>query len=239
MNHKFWSPGADGFLRYNYGRRPVSWIASAQCRSVRSIYQRAAILGLGKPAPKWEPGLDAELIRLNGEGNSDTEIARRLGYERHTVSKYRKRLELPDQGKGPQARAAVSAGVRKQLDRLGIPTMSQLRVESWRKLARDHGWPDTINGRAVNRRHIQILDALWEHGPQTRQQIAERTGTVWKGSRHTFKSKKRPGGSYLAELTRARLVVRLGKAVQGLGKGRSVNLYALALDVEREKCRAE
>jgi hypothetical protein len=239
MTRKVWSPGADGFLRHNYGRHPASWIARAMCRTAKSIYQRADLLGLTQGhAPLWSADEDARLVELNAAGNSDTEIARLMSRERHTITKHRHRLGLPDQSKGPQARAAVAAGVRRQLDRLGIATMNQLRVESWRKLAREHGWPDTINGRTVCHRHIQILDALWGHGPQTREQLAERIGLPWHGSRHTFKTKGRVGGSYLAELAHAGLVMRLGKIIAGQGKGHSVNLYALALDVEKGETHA-
>lgn len=172
-----------------------------------------------------------DLIRMNAEGISDSEIARRTGYDRHTIGKHRRRLGLPDQSKGTQARAAIAAGVKRQLLRLGIPALSQLRVEAWRKSARDLGWPETIDGRPVNRRELAILEAFRLRGPMTRIQLAESIGMEWLGSRRSMKCRGR-GGSYLAGLMRAGIVVSLGRAMKGEGKG-STTIYSLALEVER------
>lgn len=232
LSRRRFTPADVAFLREHYGTMPARELARRLGRSVTVVYQKADKLGLCEERKRWDPSLGEQLRRLNAEGNSDTEVARILGFERHTVTRHRKRLGLPDQSYGPQSRASLRAGVRRQLDRLGIASMNQLRVESWRKLARERGWPDEVCGRKVCHRHVQILEALWHRGPQTRQQIAEAIGMPWKGSSKSLVSNDK-GGSYLAALMRAGLVVSLGRVARGQGRGKSVQLYSLAMDVER------
>jgi DNA-binding CsgD family transcriptional regulator len=222
----------DAYLREHYGQRTAREIARHLKRRVRGIHGRAVKLGLSKPSPRWDRALDAQLRALNAAGDSDTEIGRKLGWERHTIQRHRRRLGLPDMARGPQFRRAIAAGTKRQLDRMGISSLAQLRLSTWRRMAIDRGWPDVVNGRPVCHRHVQILDALWTHGPATRRQLAERIGVPWKGPKKTLTSNGE-GGSYLAELMRAGLVVNLGRCVGGNGRGRNVCLYALDVSVEK------
>jgi len=228
-----WTPEEDDVVRQHYRTISAAAIAAELGRTKRMVYMRARNLEVACPQKGWTPEMDARLTELNGQGVSDTEVARRLGYDRHHITRRRRALGLPDQSHGLQARKAVSAGVKRQLERLGIPRLTDLRMDSWRRLAAERGWPEVVNGRRVCRRHIAILDTLYLHGPQTRQQIAERIGwRVDRGQRHLLKSNG-GGGSYLAELMRAGLVMDLGRCVQMGGRGRNVHLYGLDMAIEK------
>jgi hypothetical protein len=235
MTRRFWTTAEDEFVAANYERSSATEIGKRINRSTRAVYNRAILLGLTGERRAWTDADDAELKRLNAEGWSDTQVGVRMRRERHIVSAYRKRLGLPSHAYGEKAIESVRAGVRKQLDRLGVRDMARLRLASWAERARQRGWPDRINGRPINLRFVEILDLLYEHGPQTRRGIAERLDMKTQNQRKLLNSRGK-GGSYLAELMRAGLVANLGKIVKGQGKGRSVNLYCLSLDVERGRC---
>ncbi len=230
---RYWMSDEREYLKQHYGTVPAKQIAAALHRGLAGVYMQARNMGLSDSRKGWTPAADAALTQLNRQGVSDTEIARQLGFDRHHVTRRRQSWGLPDQSRGPQARAAVRKGVRRQLDRLGVPALNQLRVHSWRKQAAERGWPATICGRTVNRRHVQILDLLWDRGPQTKIQIAEAIGArVFPTSRKTLVSNDK-GGSYLGALMRAGLVITLGRIVGGNGQGRNVHLYALDPSIEK------
>lgn len=229
---RVWSAAECAELRRLYREEPTAELAARLGRPVGQVHRKAVHLGISARVPHWRPELDAELARLNAAGESDAAIGRVLGYSRHCVGRHRRRLGLPDRSSGPQARRAVSEGVRRQLGRLGLPSLAALRLDTWRRQAVARGWPETINGHPISPRYVQILDALYEHGPQTKRQLAERIGWGWKGSRRTLASNG-GGGSYLAELIRDGLVVNLGRCVYQGGKGRNSCLYALDMSVER------
>jgi len=66
----------------------------------------------------------------------------------------------------------------------------------------------------------------------TRRQLAAAIGMPWKGSRKSLCGNG-PGGSYLATLMRRGLVVVQKRAVKASGKGKSVDLYMIPLQVKR------
>lgn len=230
---RLWTDAESRLLRRRYRADGPAALAKRLRRSVRSVYQQAAKLGLSEPTPRWSADDEAVLRAMNADGFSDIDVAARLGRDRHMVGRHRKRLGLPGHAYGERTKGKIRDGVRRQLDRLGVASMDQLRVDSWRRKAIAAGWPTTVNGRAVCRRHFQVLELLWAHGPQTRESIAAAIGaTVHANQRKTLASNGK-GGSYLAELMRAGLVVALGRVVTGKGKGRSVQLYALDLSVQK------
>jgi hypothetical protein len=229
------TPDEDAYLRAHY--RPgvagvAAGIGKALDRPVGSVHHRASTLGLQRRNFVWTAASIETLRTLNAAGESDTQIATALGAERHVVSKRRRGMGLRSMANGPRARLRIAEAARRQCERYGIPDVSHLRNAIWMANALDRGWPTEINGRRAGPRIVQILDALHDHGPHTRQQLCERIGMPWRGSRDSMVSNGR-GGSYLAELMRAGLVVCLGRQVVGKGKGKSVNLYALAPNVER------
>lgn len=170
-----------------------------------------------------------ELVRQrNAAGYSDAEIAAEIGCERHTVHDWRKRLGLAPAGNSARRRARVAEKTRAQLDRAGLPTIGHLRREAFRRWAVAQGWPADTPPRGV-----QILNAIWARGPMTRRELSDALGLPWKGSRKSLSATRLPGGSYLAVLMRAGLVVSLGRAVSGFGKGKNRTLYSLAEGVQR------
>lgn len=230
---RLWDDETDAVIRALYHRETADAIAARIGRTKTQVYRRAVKLGVSRSIFALSPEEDEQIRRLNADGWSDAHVAGHLRRDRHAVSLRRRRLGLPSQAKGPRTIELVRKRTREQLDKAGLRTLEQLRIETWAKRAAERGWPTTINGRNVNPRHVAILDLLYERGPQTRRAIAEVIGMRTDFHQSKVLHSMGPGGSYLAELMRAGLVVDLGRIVQVGGKGRNVHLYALSLDVER------
>jgi hypothetical protein len=132
-------------------------------------------------------------------------------------------------------RQKVAEKTRQQLQRAGLPSIGHLRVEAFKKYARDHGWPEDLQVREV-----QILNAMWDRGPMTRREIAAAIGMPWKGTRKSLMG-NRIGGSYLATLMRRGMVVNLGRIVKHpdagkggrAGQGKNCCVYSLSPTVQR------
>lgn len=234
MSGRPWTPDEVGFLRTHYMRMPAREIASRLRRSLKSIYMRAKDEGLSQTrCPR--AGLEQFVREQYTAGRCDQEIAaawsrRHSGYlpiERKTIGRIRQRLGLPLNRWNEYQRGRVRQKTQEQLRKAGLPSLAAVRADAFRRLARRCGWPDDLRPRAV-----MILNALWEHGPMTREQIAHTIGMAWRGSRMSMKSND-PEGSYLAHLLRRGLVVCLGRQVQRKGRGRSVNVYSLPLSIQR------
>jgi hypothetical protein len=210
----------------------VRAVAEELGRTLTSIYQLRDRLGLCKKANRYGPEFEAFIREKHALGWSDAEIAAAHGNgcERHTVGAWRKRLGLAVNTLSEHRRRKVAAKTREQLKRAGLPSIGYLRVKAFRDRARVAGWPEDLRPRAV-----QILNALWEHGPLTRRQLADIIGMPWKGTRKSLCSND-PEGSYLAHLINRGLVISLHRAhkITGKGRGRSVNLYSLPLWIERK-----
>jgi hypothetical protein len=221
-------------LRRLYPTTPAPAIAAALGRSPSSIYQAAAARGLTKasPARRGRAWL-AELRRLNALGISDTGASRVLGSERHTVSLWRKRLGLPENAHSVRQRARAREATARQCASLGVPSLAAVRSLAFKLRAINAGWPAGLDLRP---RELQILDALEACGPMTRRELAAAIGMPWKGPRKSLTGNV-PGGSYLAHLLSMNLVTCLGRIEKRNGRGRSVNVYSLALDAERRAGR--
>lgn len=228
MTRRFWTPADSDLVRKNYGGMPAKALAEQLGRTERAIYQHALTIGVRKhKRTKPDAVFQAFVRRLNATGLNDTEVAAQLGCDRHLVSDWRKRLGLADHSRAPHWVARITEGTRRQCARAGVATLAAIRVLAFRQRAKAAGWPEDLRPRAV-----QILDALAEHGPMTRPEIASAIGLPWIGTRRSLKSND-PEGSYLANLMARGLVVSLGRLVREGGKGRNRHLYSLALDVER------
>jgi hypothetical protein len=226
---KPWTQAELATLRALY---PVSTAIAVARRlgcSVTRVYNGANAYGLKKSrtVPITRKFL-ATVRRLHKAGWSDPDIAAELGCERHTISRHRKRLGLPSNQYGQRHRDKVRETTARQLEAAGVPTLADVRAKAFRSFAESRGWPADLPPRAV-----MILDALEIGGVMTRRQIADAIGMPWKGSRHSLKSNGQ-GGSYLARLMRAGLVMCLGRLKKGRGPGRSVCGYSLALTAERK-----
>jgi hypothetical protein len=174
------------------------------------------------------PGAEKTLRRLVGAGHCNRCAARALGSNRGTVRHWRSRLGLPPVGSRGMSAACPTcvAGVRsrtaEQCRKAGVKTLAEVRVQAFAAYATENGYPSDLPPRCV-----QMLNALARAGGgMTRRQLASAIGLPWRGSRRSLKSGA-PGGSYLATLQRAGLVVRVGK-VRGVGKGCSVSVYTLS-----------
>jgi DNA-binding transcriptional ArsR family regulator len=225
---RYWTDTERQHLQRLYPNHTVTVIARRLGRSPKAIYQEADKLGLSKVI-RTPTGLAfrAELRRLNGLGYSDTEIAESIGCERHTISKWRQRLNLPSNARGDRYKARVRVKTAEQCRKAGVSTLGAVRALAFRKRAAEAGWPADLRPRAV-----EMLEALSARGPLTRREIAEAIGMPWKGSRWSLKSND-PEGSYLAHLMAQGLVISLGRLVRQGGKGRNCHLYSLALDAGR------
>lgn len=187
----------------------------------------ARLLGLVRVRVVVDARFLGAVRRLNAEGLPDTDIAGRLGVERHTASKHRKAMGLPSHEKGRVWRERIVAASAAQCRRAGVRSMGELRSAVFAARAVRAGWPADMPPAAV-----KILDALADHGPMTRPEVATATATRWLGSRKTFKAKL-PGGSYFAYLVSRGYVVDLGRVARNGGRGGNSHLYSLAADAER------
>lgn len=232
MKRRRWTAEEDAEVRRLYATHGADAIGRRLGRTARSVYARVERLGLMGKQVRWGPDQDEALRRINGEGGTDSRVARVVGVCRRTVRLRREAMGLPCNQYSAESRAKVLQGVVRQLERLGHTSLVAARRASWVRLARERGWPETIGGRTVCHRHVQILDLLYERGPQTKRGIAEALGMKSTGA---VLHNARRGGCYLAELIQEGLVVNLGRIVRGEGRGRSVCLYSLSLDVERNR----
>jgi len=246
-----YSPEEYDILRAEYGRVPAAALAKRFGRTRTSIYKVAARLGLNKSRSRLEnrPGLVATLSARHAEGWSDAEIGRELGVDRHHVGALRKRIGLPPNTWSQHLRDRVRAKTAEQLAKAGLPNIGYLRVEAFKKFARDRGWPEDLK-----KRQVQILELLWKNGPMTREEIC-----LALGLRKNARSRKFSDGSvgywypmhcntightadssYTGDLLKRGLIISLGRIVRNKpagavsGQGRNTCLYSLPLDIERK-----
>ncbi len=238
MNGRLYTPDEREFILANRGKIPTTEIAEQLGRPVHSVYQwlnRNGLAGTQRPRGERER-IDQRIRELHSQGWLDSEIADDITagiaqVDRRTVCDFRRAMGLSSNKGSQRHRAQVAAKTREQLERKGLNSLAEERVSAFRKFAIDEGWPEDLRPRAV-----QILNALYDFGPQTRRQLAERIGMPWKGSRKSLVSND-PEGSYLAHLMKRGLVVALKRVVTSRGRGKSVNLYAIAAGVVR--CRSQ
>lgn len=229
VQRRMWTERELRYLRTHVGSMPRVEIARRLGRTPSQVYQ--AVARYCPNQVQWRTCVDERWLKrmrsLHARGYSDAEIADKLGCERHTVGDWRRRLGLADNTRSERRRRRVAEKTRKQLEAEGLRSLGELRVKAFRDRARAAGWPDDLRPRAV-----QVLNALWDHGPMTRRELADAIGMPWKGSRKSLTSDD-PEGSYLAHLMRRGLVVNLGRIAKGKGRGRSANVYSLPLTIER------
>ena len=225
-----WTRAEETLLRRAYRRRTGRSIAAELGRPVHAVRQKASALGLAVPQRFRQPGFIAFLRARNAAGWSDTEIAAGWGCDRHAVTRARRRLGLPSNAHSERVRAKIRQAAAAQCRREGVANLGALRREIYRRRARAAGWPEDLRWRSV-----QMLNALWDHGPMTRRQFAEAIGMPWKGSRASLSSND-PEGSYLAHLMARGLVVTLGPIFPSRsahGTPTRVHVYSLPLGIQR------
>ena len=221
-------------IRTLHGSTNAREIAQRVGRSVSSVHQAIARLGLASSRTRHGVEFDAFVREHHALGWSDTQIAAEYSprvdrkVDRHTVGDRRVQLGLASVLHSEHQRARTRANTRRQLDRAGLASMAQLRLKAWADAARRLGWPDDLRPR-----ELQILHALYTIGPMTRREIADAVGMPWKGTRHSLHSNA-PEGSYLATLISRGLAVDIGRSRRGpgIGKGHPPHIYSLPLHVQ-------
>ena len=229
-DRRFWTAKERAYLRRWYGRRACADIAAKLDRSNKAVYLEAIAQGVAAKKARWAANDERALRRLNATGWTDTEVAAKLGRDRHCVSLHRKRLGLPSNAYGLRWRERNRAQRRRQLATYGVRNFGELRGKRFREFASQRGWP------GLSLRGAQIADLLYERGPHTRREICEALGMPT----HDDNQKKQlccrvPGGMYTAELIRAGVAVALTRKRNMSGKGRNVTEYHIAPGVVRGK----
>jgi hypothetical protein len=220
--------------RLRAGETLVS-IAAASKRSMQPILKIKNELGLVR---RLVP-MDGEFMDFIRQGNrlgwTDIEITcayQKLfpGYaiiDRHTTSKYRRQMELPDNRTSPHMIARVRENTRRQCAAAGVLHLGELRAVVLRSRVEKSGWPKDLLFRQV-----QILDALYERGPMTREEICAAIGMRWKGPKTEMIANGR-GTTYLSDLMRRGLVTSLGRKFNTGGKGKNTCIYSVPIWIER------
>lgn len=238
MSGRRWTDSEDAIVRAEYHQVPAAQIAAELGRTMRQVYARAGVLGLSVPQPlitrhvrlrEWvaffsrRGWLDSEIANAWTEGNARNPIDRR------SVCEVRRSLGLPSNANNERHRQQVRERTQQQLAAAGVESLAEVRAAAYRQFAIDRGWPDYLRPR-----HVQILDVLYERGPQTRLAIATAIGwRVDRGQRRLL-SCCYGRGSYLADLMAAGLVVQSKyREVRGSGKGQSVHRYFIAAGIVR------
>ncbi len=252
------------FVREHTGKMPPAAIADAMNegglgnlpRKTSSIYRIQSKLGLSRPAPPRHDtaALDALIRQLSADGWTDAEIREEVGRrrgrscDRHMIGVRRRAMGLPNNscnGDSPSRRVLerVRQKTREQLDKAGISDLSHLRLHVWRERARSAGWPEDLRPGEV-----AVLNALWDRGPLTKKELADAVGVPWQGLKTLHSNGQ--GGSHMATLMRRGLVVSFRKSAeagadtpvqrptpnpQKIVKRRRIDVYMLALDIQRRK----
>jgi len=228
MAGKAWTDDEDEFLRSNYSQLTAKQIANQLGRTAGGVYQRCKSIGLSQErSTEIINDRDQEIRRLHQLGWSASEMESIVGITLRAINHRLNVLGLKPHGRSERYRKRVAEKTQAQCEAAGVRNLAELRSVNMKRVARSLGWPDHLRLRSV-----QILETLYQLGPMTRRQIADAIGVQWKGSRKAFATSRAEGGGYLAELQRAGLVIRLQKAVTAKGKGRSHDLYMVALEVE-------
>lgn len=223
---RLWTDEEKAIIRDLYRKKTAEEIGAIIGRSRKSVQQIAFSLGIVEHRDPKRIAKRRELIRkYHAKGWSDSEIARLLKMERRTVGGVRKRLGLVANDRNERYRAKVAKRTKDQCKKAGVKNLAEVRVIAYRDFVRKLGWPEELSPRAA-----QFAELLYQHGPLTRRQISTLSGLPWRGSRKSLASST-PGGSYLAELQRAGLVVQLPKAVNRGGSGEQDSLYMLGMGV--------
>lgn len=234
---RMWAEDEIAFVKAHYGLVSTKLIGRCLRRKEQQVFACATRRGLSTPQKTIPPALHRLIRQKNKLGWSDQEITAawnadhpELMFNRRSVQEHRRdKLGLPSNALSDHRRLRVAAQTREQLRHAGLPTLAAVRVNAFSDFATRSGWPGIKRPRLV-----QILNVLYERGPHTREKIAAIIGMPWKGSRKSLAGNG-PGGSYLAELMRLKLVVRFpGRPVKGHGSGHSVHLYAIAPHVVRK-----
>jgi hypothetical protein len=231
---RFWTDEELAFLRENYAAMSREQLGAKLGRSLSSVSQAAAKQRLTRLlCPKQ--GFDDFIREKHARQWSDSEIAAgwsakfpgRQRINRRTVGDHRARMGLAAHHVATtRYRLRVAAKTREQCEKAGLASLALVRRRAFEQYAIDNGWPAELR----RPRQVQIMNCLYELGPQTRRQIAARIGMPWKGKKTMYGNDV--GGSYLAYLMRLGLVVKQKKVARD-PDGTRVDLYSIPVHVVR------
>lgn len=228
MQRKVFTPKEDKVIVSNWGKMVAAKIAKKLGRNVQSVYNRVHRLGIGeKHDKKAIAKRKVKIAALHAKGYSGQEIADRVKLTRRTVQGHLARMGLEANGRNERYRKRVAKRTKQQCRDAGVKNLAEVKAMEVRKLAYALGWPDHLSLRG-----IQIVELLYVQGPMTRKQIAAAIGMRWKSSRKALSNSRVPGGSYMAELLQAGLLVRLENAITHKGKGNHEDVYMVGLEIE-------
>ncbi len=236
MQRRSWKTYEDEYIRRYYGSddEPVTVIASNLERPINQVYARARKLGLSQTLVCVSDEQIGECLRechplgwTDSEVKAEIERRHGIAVDRHRVGIIRRRLGLGSNALSGHRCGQVRQRTADQLQRAGLTSMAQLRVHRWNAEKEKLGWPQELTIRAV-----QAAELFWRRGPMTRMQLCHAMGYSEKRARvRTEPKSNAKGGTVLAELMRAGLLMRLKKSVpSGQGRGgrkRYVDLYLL------------
>jgi hypothetical protein len=223
MTRRWWTAAERAWVRGHWGVLGCAEMGRRLGRGPGAVCEAARRLGLTKrhrPTGSYE----AEIRRGHARGESDHEIAARLGLCREAVGYHRRRLGLPSTAGHERQRRKVAAGVRRQCAREGMASLVEIRWAAHRVECLRRGWP-----RATSPRQCDLLDLL-AAGPRTKRQLQAGLGLAPDGG-----GAVRPWvGEMLRCLRGLGLVVSRGRVHRPGGRGRNQCVYALAPGVARE-----
>lgn len=235
MKRRAWLPEEDEFLRRYFRCEGADVVAAVLQRTRSSVYGRVTKLGLATQVKfLTDQQITDAIVRFHPEGWSDTEIKNWLDAHwglrtfRKRIGRIRKRLGLPSNAWSQHRIDATRVRTREQLEAAGFDSLSQLRRERFNQWKRSLGWPEHLSVRAV-----QSLEMFYRKGPMTRLQLCAALGIDKKRRlKRTEPTSSAKGGTVLAELHRAGLILRLPKSVPSgrdrRGGVRTVDLYMLS-----------
>ncbi len=213
MKRRNWTLDEDEVLRQNYRQLGARECSELLGLTLSEVYGRSARIGLSEPMVFVA---DSELVALLREhhprGLSDREIcviAREqygVRVDRHRIGDLRRSLGLCSNACSEHRIRQISDRTREQLAEAGESSLAGVRRKAWGEWKRNLGWPESLTIRAV-----QALEMLWRHGPLTRIQLCDLLGVSSK--KRTAPHSNAKGGTVLAELSRAGLVLRIKKCI--------------------------
>lgn len=223
-----WTKREARILVKYYGRLPITDLASLlKTRTIRAIHQQAMMLGVAAKKNVVTKKDLRELKRLHRLGWTDSEVAKHLGHDRHTISDHRNKLGLAPNTFSDHRRRCVAEKTKEQLVKMGLKSMGEIRKQAFRRFAVENGWPPETPPRGV-----QLLNVLASAGkPLTIPDLCELIGCEWAGRRSALKYRGQ-GGTYLTYLTSLGLVASPGWAWYG-GQGKRRKLYTLGPEAVR------
>src|SRR3569623_1200571 len=219
-------------------------IAEALGRTRLAVYQACTKLGL-KRKRRWtdseqqmlrsfiadrhaEQWSDRVISNAWNEDHADPRVSREWVTEGRRL-----KCGRAANGNCERRRRRVAAKTREQIEKAGVHSLAEVRTKAFADFAARQGWPGVKRPRCV-----QILNLLYEQGPQTRMEIAATLGLSWNPCKHKPQGfglrGNGPGGTYTSELLRLGLIVQLGRKVQtDESRYAKSQVYAIAPGVVR------